>query len=69
MDKTKINNNKKNNIVLIGMAGAGKSTVGKELAQLFNLGFVDVDTLIEEDQKTPLQDLLRNKDEINSPTV
>ncbi len=51
---------KKSNIVLIGMAGAGKSTVGKELARLSNLGFVDVDNLIEEDQKSPLQDLLNN---------
>jgi len=49
---------KKSNIVLIGMAGAGKSSVGKELAHLFNLSFVDVDTLIEEDRKSPLQDLL-----------
>ncbi len=58
MGKTK--NNNKSNIVLIGMAGAGKSTVGKGLAQLSDLGFVDVDTLIEEDQKTPLQNLLND---------
>ena len=51
---------KKSNIVLIGMAGAGKSTVGQELARLSNLGFVDVDNLIEEDRKSPLQDLLKN---------
>lgn len=56
MDKTK--NISKSNIALIGMAGAGKSTVGKELAHLNNLGFVDVDTLMEKEQKTSLQDLL-----------
>ena len=49
---------KKNNIVLIGMAGAGKSTVGAALAKSMNLGFVDVDTLIEEDQQAPLQNVL-----------
>jgi shikimate kinase len=54
MDK----DNTKTNIALVGMAGAGKSTVGKELAHLLGLGFVDVDCLIEEDQKTPLQELL-----------
>ncbi len=59
MNTTK-KNNKKSNIVLIGMAGAGKSTVGKELAHMSNLGFVDVDTLIEEDRKTPLQNLLND---------
>ncbi len=58
MDKTE--NRNKSNIVLIGMAGAGKSTVGKGLAHLSGLGFVDVDTLIEEDQKAPLQNVLND---------
>jgi shikimate kinase len=51
---------KKNNIVLIGMAGAGKSSVGTALAKNLRLRFVDVDTLIEEDQKAPLQQVLNN---------
>lgn len=50
----------KSNIVLIGMAGSGKSTVGTDLARLLGLGFVDVDTLIEADQHAPLQDLLND---------
>ena len=50
----------KTNIVLIGMAGAGKSTVGLELARLLGRRFVDVDNLIEEDQKTSLQKVLKN---------
>lgn len=48
----------KSNIVLIGMAGAGKSTVGVELADLLGLRFADVDTLIEAEQGAPLQQLL-----------
>ncbi|MCF8057355.1 MAG: shikimate kinase [Desulfocapsa sp.] len=50
----------KTNIVLIGMAGAGKSTVGRELAPLLGRGFVDVDSLIEEEQETLLQEVLKN---------
>lgn len=58
MDKRK--KNTKTNIVLIGMAGAGKSTVGRELSRLSGLDFVDVDTLIEEDQAAPLQELFND---------
>ncbi len=50
--------NGKTNIVLIGMAGAGKSSVGAALARLLDLAFVDVDRLIEKDQQKPLQELL-----------
>lgn len=34
-------------IVLIGMAGSGKSTVGREAARLLGRSFVDVDDVIE----------------------
>lgn len=48
----------KTNIILIGMAGAGKSSVGKKLAELLDRPFVDIDTFIEEDQSLPLQEVL-----------
>lgn len=35
-------------IVLVGLMGAGKSTVGRRLAQRLNINFVDADTAIEE---------------------
>ena len=49
-----------NNIVLIGMAGAGKSSVGIVLAKKLNLNFIDVDTLIEEKQQAPLQQIVND---------
>ncbi len=39
---------KKNNIVLIGFMGCGKSTVGKKLAGALGFQFSDTDAMIEE---------------------
>lgn len=46
------------NITLIGMAGAGKSTIGKALARRLNYTFIDVDGLITEKAGMPLQALI-----------
>jgi len=45
-------------IVLIGMPGAGKSTVGVLLAKLTCRSFVDTDVLIQTLQGRPLQDIV-----------
>ena len=48
----------KNSISLIGMAGAGKSTVGRELAKILHFRLIDSDVLIEEQQGKSLQKIL-----------
>jgi shikimate kinase len=46
------------NITLIGMAGAGKSTIGKALAKRLGYTFIDVDRLITGNTGMPLQTLI-----------
>ena len=48
----------KNSISLIGMAGAGKSSVGKELARTLGFRFIDSDALIEKQHGKSLQNIL-----------
>lgn len=46
------------NIILIGMPGSGKSTVGVVLAKALGLCFLDVDLLIQEREGALLQQLI-----------
>ena len=48
----------KNNLTLIGMPGAGKSTVGIILAKNLSLGFIDTDVLIQINRQQSLQQIL-----------
>jgi len=47
-----------NSISLIGMAGAGKSSIGLELSKQLNLQFIDSDLLIEAKFNQTLQNIL-----------
>ena len=49
------------NIVLIGMPGCGKSTVGVILAKALNMSFVDTDLLIQHRTGQKLQDIISTK--------
>ncbi len=46
-----------NNISFIGMAGCGKSTLGKAVSDRNGLNFVDTDLLIEDKFKLSLEDI------------
>jgi len=49
------------NIVLIGMPGAGKSTVGVVLAKSLGYGFLDSDLLIQRKYKKLLHELIEER--------
>lgn len=66
---------KKSNVILIGMPGAGKSTVGVVLAKLLGYQFIDTDLVIQEKEGRLLKEIiadegnagfLRIEDKINS---
>ena len=46
------------NIVLIGMPGSGKSTVGKRLAKSLDMTFLDTDHLLEQRTNLKIQDIV-----------
>lgn len=52
---------KKNNITLIGMPGAGKSTLGVVLAKKLGYRFVDTDLLIQEGEGMLLPEIIKNR--------
>ena len=49
------------NIILIGMPGSGKSSVGVVLAKAMGLNFLDADLLIQQQEGALLQDILNEK--------
>jgi shikimate kinase len=50
--------NSRNNVILIGMPGAGKSTVGVVLAKRLGLSFIDTDILLQARQGRRLQEII-----------
>lgn len=55
----------RSNLTLIGMPGAGKSTIGIILAKYMSLGFIDTDVLIQINQQKSLQEIISESDYLN----
>jgi len=49
---------KRNNVILIGMPGAGKSTIGVILAKRIGFQFIDTDLIIQTQERCQLQQII-----------
>ena len=52
-----------NNLVLLGMMGSGKSTIGLSLSKKLNANFFDIDKIIELEQNMKINDIFEKKGE------
>ena len=58
-----LNINNKINITLCGMMGSGKSSIGKILANKLNYNFIDVDKMIEIEEKKTIKNIFEEDGE------
>jgi shikimate kinase len=53
----------KKNLVLLGMMGSGKSTVGRLVSKKLSQKFIDIDDIIEEESKMKISEIFKKKGE------
>ena len=53
----------KKNLILIGMMGSGKSTIGSLISKKLNTKFIDIDNVLENDSKMKISEIFEKKGE------
>jgi len=53
----------KKNLVLLGMMGSGKSTIGSLISKKLNMKFIDIDNTIEKDANMKITEIFEKKGE------
>ena len=53
----------KRNLVLVGMMGSGKSTIGKIIARNLQYDFIDIDNIIEKIEDKTISEIFKKKGE------
>ena len=53
----------KKNLILIGMMGSGKSTIGSLISKKLNVKFIDIDNVLENDSKMKISEIFEKKGE------
>ena len=51
--------NQNNHIVLVGLPGVGKTSIGKKLSKMLEMPHLDIDAEIESDQKNKISDFIK----------
>ena len=53
----------KKNLILTGMMGVGKSTIGMSLSKMLNMKFIDIDKMIEKEESLTVASIFKKKGE------
>ena len=53
----------KKNLILIGMMGSGKSTIGSLISKKLNVKFIDIDSVLEDATKMKISEIFEKKGE------